>query len=266
MAWIGVITNAGVSLLAAWAAGGHSLTIDKATVGSGYHPAVNMRIATALAHEEAQAEIVDTEEEEGGTQFRIRVVATTGESYVAHEVGIWGHLDNGSQTLIAYHEDAEIGVTVPTHESMPGFFFDLYCVHAIGNDGTINIVVARTTFALRDELFDVRRRIESMTCGIEDTTTASIAYRQGQFLIFSDKLYYAAVDIAAGETLVEGENIIETKIMEQIIENGVRLSLIEHMIVHNDFYAPIDTQSPDGAILTDDEGAAILADWKYKII
>jgi hypothetical protein len=38
------------------------------------------------------------------------------------------------------------------------------------------------------------------------------------------------------------------------------------MIVHNDFYAPIDTQSPDGAILTDDEGAAILADWKYKII
>ena len=266
MSWIGVITNAGAAILAHWAAGGHTMTIDRASVGSGCIPAVNMRVATALANEIDDAEIVSAEEVDSGTQFRIRVLPAESQSYVAHEIGIWGHIDNGTSQLIAYHEDSEAGVQIPARDNMPTFYFDLYCVHAIGNDGTININIAHTTFALRDELFDVRRRIESMTCGIEDTTTASIAYRQGEFLIFNDKLYYAAVDIAAGETLVEGENVIETKIMEQIIENGVRLSLIEHMIAHNDFYAPIDTQSPDGAILTDDEGAAILADWKYKII
>ena len=37
MAWIGVITNAGAAILAQWAAGGHSMTIDRATVGAGVH-------------------------------------------------------------------------------------------------------------------------------------------------------------------------------------------------------------------------------------
>lgn len=41
-----------------------------------------------------------------------------------------------------------------------------------------------------------------------------------------------------------------------------RMSRMEYMVIHNDFSAPIAVD--DTAILADDTGAAILADWKYK--
>lgn len=41
-----------------------------------------------------------------------------------------------------------------------------------------------------------------------------------------------------------------------------RMSRMEYMAIHNDFSAPIAVD--DTAILADDTGAAILADWKYK--
>lgn len=43
-----------------------------------------------------------------------------------------------------------------------------------------------------------------------------------------------------------------------------RLASVEHMIVHNDFYAPIDVGTGDEVVLVDDYDNAILADWHYK--
>ena len=51
-------------------------------------------------------------------------------------------------------------------------------------------------------------------------------------------------------------------LQNQCNELNDRMSRMEYMVIHNDFSAPIAVD--DTAILADDTGAAILADWKYK--
>ena len=227
MSWIGVITNAGTALLAQWTSGGHTLTIDKATVGSGIRSAVNLRTATALAHEEADASIVSAKEVTGGTQFRIRVSPAAVTAYTAHEIGIWGHLDNDQElTLIAIHQDADTGVEVPTAASMPSFQFDLYCLHAIGNEGTLNITLAEEVYPTMDEMNTaigaVQDEIDGINSTIEDilgnfatwelTTTASKSYHVGECLVLNRKLYEATAEIDQGDTLSIGTNIEQTNV------------------------------------------------------
>lgn len=53
------------------------------------------------------------------------------------------------------------------------------------------------------------------------------------------------------------------QLMDYCNELEARLASVEHMIVHNDFVAPIDVGAAESAVLVDDYGNAILADWKY---
>jgi len=43
-----------------------------------------------------------------------------------------------------------------------------------------------------------------------------------------------------------------------------KVALLEHMIMANDFFAPMATDDADLTILTDDSDNAILANWRYK--
>lgn len=43
-----------------------------------------------------------------------------------------------------------------------------------------------------------------------------------------------------------------------------RLALMEHMVLENDFSAPIATDDETLTLIVDDNGCAILADWKHK--
>lgn len=54
-------------------------------------------------------------------------------------------------------------------------------------------------------------------------------------------------------------------LQNQITYNGERITLLEYMAQNNDYVAPIITDDSDNtAILVDDLGNAILANWKYK--
>ena len=54
-------------------------------------------------------------------------------------------------------------------------------------------------------------------------------------------------------------------LQNQITYNGERITLLEYMAQNNDYVAPITTDDGDNtAILVDDLGNAILANWKYK--
>lgn len=139
MSWKGVITNAGQQILSQWTANGHTLTIDGASVGSGYVDDINMRVATALAHEEATAAIVSADAVDGGTKFKVQVSPAESTEYVAHEIGLWGHIDDGPRTLIALHQDSQTGINIPTKASSPDFIFALYLVHAISNSDTLTV-------------------------------------------------------------------------------------------------------------------------------
>lgn len=139
MSWKGVITNAGQQILSQWTANGHTLTIDGASVGSGYVDDIKMRVATALAHEEATAAIVSADAVDRGTKFKVQVSPAESTEYVAHEIGLWGHIDDGPRTLIALHQDSQTGINIPTKASSPDFIFALYLVHAISNSDTLTV-------------------------------------------------------------------------------------------------------------------------------
>ena len=139
MSWKGVITNAGQQILSQWTANGHTLTIDGASVGSGYVDDINMRVATALSHEEATAAIVSADAVDGGTKFKVQISPAESTEYVAHEIGLWGHIDDGPRTLIALHQDSQTGINIPTKASSPDFIFALYLVHAISNSDTLTV-------------------------------------------------------------------------------------------------------------------------------
>lgn len=52
-------------------------------------------------------------------------------------------------------------------------------------------------------------------------------------------------------------------LQNQTTELDERLSVLEHMVLKNDFTAPL-TVDNSGTLLVDDLGFAIVADWKYK--
>ena len=53
-------------------------------------------------------------------------------------------------------------------------------------------------------------------------------------------------------------------LQNQCTELDERMSLMEKMIIKNDFYAPLATDDSVATLLVDDEGQALLADWKYE--
>ena len=164
MAWTGVITNVGQGLLDQWAAGDHTLTITKVTVGSGLVAAESMRSSTALVSEQATAAIVKSEPIENGTKIRIQVGPAATTAYTAKEVGIWARLDTGAETLLALHEDAAGGTAVPTAAQSPDFAFVLIVTHAISNTDDLEVTVdstANCTIAdLEDAVADIRADIK----------------------------------------------------------------------------------------------------------
>lgn len=67
--------------------------------------------------------------------------------------------------------------------------------------------------------------------------------------------------------LIKGQlsSDIAGNLQNQITENGERITLFEYMAQNNDYVAPITTDDGDNtAILVDDLGNALIANWKYK--
>lgn len=67
--------------------------------------------------------------------------------------------------------------------------------------------------------------------------------------------------------LIKGQlsSDIAGNLQNQITDNVERITLLEYMALNNDYVAPITTDDGDNtAILVDDLGNAIIANWKYK--
>ena len=146
MAWIAVITNAGRALLDQFAAGGHTLNIDGATVGSGVVAEANLRIQTALTDEEDTASIISSEAFSGGTKYKVQVGPAEEAAYTAHQIGIWAHIDSGSTALLMIAQDTEIGVSVPLKSVSPNFAFGLYLTLAVDNTEGLTVIIDETAY------------------------------------------------------------------------------------------------------------------------
>lgn len=153
MAWSGVITNAGAAMLATYAQGGHTMTIDSAVVGSGNTPSANMRSATTLAAQEDTAAITGTSAEGANVQIRVQVSASEDGGYAAKEIGLYAHLDNGTSQLMALYQDPT-GVSVPDISVNPDYAFGLYIAIAISNTDDLTVEVDTSAVVSIGEMAD----------------------------------------------------------------------------------------------------------------
>ena len=213
MSWIGVITNAGRALLDQWSAGGHTLTIDGATVGSGITQAANMRIATALANEVEDAAIVRTDIlDDSSVRFKVQVSASSASAYIATEIGLWAHLDNDEDsTLIALHQDASGGVAIPASADTPDFAFALYLIHTISNASELNVTISPNVFVTNQTL-------QEMADDLREELAVSWATPEEVQIVIDDALNDSSIPYVPGGGGGGGESSYDTATDDEVQE------------------------------------------------
>ena len=132
------ITDAGIKILAQWI-GGKALTVTKAKIGKSVVSDSLLKNQTNVSSYECDAAIVDNKRVDEGIQFTIRITPST-NAFTAKQIGIFGKLDGGSETLLALYQDST-GIEVPSKADMGEYIYDFYAIIAsgIGNDISVNI-------------------------------------------------------------------------------------------------------------------------------
>lgn len=192
MSWKCVVTNGGNNALALLAGGEHSLTITKVTTGSGYVAEINMRIATALQDEKMNGAIVSKSDETDGVTIRLRTgpASVLVGAFTAHEIGLWGKIDNGTELLLVLCQDAETGIDVPTVTENPEFVFDLFVTIACSNTDSLTVVVDPSVYVTNTQFAVVVQDIEYIKRGSE----ADAIYHLGFYIDDDGDLCQVDVD------------------------------------------------------------------------
>lgn len=163
MAWLGVVTNVGKSLINSLARGQHILTLTKATVGTGIVPAVDLRDQVAVTDERATASIISAVKVDDGTKYKIQVgPADLSGSYTAHQIGVWAKLDDGEETLLMLTQDDGAGISVPTEFDSPNFAFALFVVLALHDRSDVVINIDQSAYVTVSTLNEALERVAAL--------------------------------------------------------------------------------------------------------
>lgn len=148
MAWIAVVTNAGRALLDSYAAGGHTLNLTGATVGSGVVADANLRIQTEITDEKDTASIISAKEVDDGVKYKIQVGPASDSvgAYTAHQIGIWANLDDGADTLLMLAQDAVDGIAVPLASVSHAFAFAIFIAMTVDNTEELTVEIDETAY------------------------------------------------------------------------------------------------------------------------
>lgn len=148
----------------------------------------------------------------------------------------------------------------------------LNTIMSMVENGTDLYTVFQNYFALQKEMFEEKadntyNDFTSYVNGLKaegDKTLETIKtdYRQEvtDFEEAQEKSFNIWFDLVRGQ--LSGD--VAGNLLNQIESATERVRLIESMCLTNDFIAPIATDDDTLTFLTDDQGNALLADWKYK--
>lgn len=144
-----VVTNAGATLLAAWAGGG-VLTITRASAGDQTAPVAQLVNLTALTHEVEDLGITESRVVDGGVRYRVQFDAAQ-SAYTAKQIGVWGKLGSGAETLIAVYQD-EDGIDVPAASDIPDYLFAFFATIQMDNTGELQVTLDTTALVSQAEM------------------------------------------------------------------------------------------------------------------
>lgn len=134
-------TAAGAALLSESLSGG-ALTITRAVSGTGTADA-DLSGETGVSGETHDLKLLDIETVESGGETARRVkIQITGadETYIMHQVGVYGRLNDDAETLLFIMQDAR-GVEVPSTKVNGDFEIELSALLAVSNKANISITV-----------------------------------------------------------------------------------------------------------------------------
>lgn len=134
-------TAAGVALLSESLSGG-ALVITRAVSGTGTADA-DLSGETGVSGETHDLKLLDIETVESGGETARRVkIQITGadETYIMHQVGVYGRLNDDAETLLFIMQDAR-GVEVPSTKVNGDFEIELSALLAVSNKANISITV-----------------------------------------------------------------------------------------------------------------------------
>ena len=147
MAWKGVITNAGNTLLQQWTAGA-TLIITKAAAGSGTVDDTALLAQVALKNQKQIASIVGHETLSTGQKIRLQITAPE-TGYTLNQFGVWAKLGTGEENLLAIFQNAD-GIAIPSSAEFADFIYTFYALLAFSNTGTLSVTIdasATVTFS-----------------------------------------------------------------------------------------------------------------------
>ena len=134
-------TAAGTALLSESLSGG-ALVITRAVSGTGTADA-DLSGETGVSGETHDLKLLDIETVESGGETARRVkIQITGadETYIMHQVGVYGRLNDDAETLLFIMQDAR-GVEVPSTKVNGDFEIELSALLAVSNKANISITV-----------------------------------------------------------------------------------------------------------------------------
>lgn len=136
--WTGAVTNVGVALLSKWAAGG-TLTITRAQGASGQAAEAELANQSTLTNPMQALSIAGYKTDGTGVTYKIQILSNTTE-YTLRQIGVFGRLGNGAETLLAIYQDPT-GLTVPSSAEANDFVLNFSATVQMGNTGSLDVTV-----------------------------------------------------------------------------------------------------------------------------
>lgn len=171
--WNGVVTNAGIALLAQWAEGG-TLVIDGASAGTGVVPVAQLMSCTDVAGTSHTLSIIERKPIEQGVKYLVQFTAAA-SAYVAMQVGVWAKLDEGARTLIAiYQAESDSGIPVPSISELTDFAFTFGANVVMNNNGTYTTNIDTSVFVTNGRFLDEREKQMLLVSDVPDCVVTPV--------------------------------------------------------------------------------------------
>lgn len=134
-------TSAGTAMLSESISGG-ALVITRAVSGTGSVDSdLSAETSVSGTNHNLTLLSIDTVDKKGEKFRRINIwTGGTDETYIMHQIGVFGRLNDGAETLLFLMQD-ERGIEIPANGISPDYEFQIAVLLAISNKANISITV-----------------------------------------------------------------------------------------------------------------------------
>ena len=162
MAWESVITDGGLSMLEQIAAGGSVLNLTKVVTGKGTVSSADLHSQTAVSSiEDATTGVLTRKIESDGVRISVRIYSYT-EEYTMKQIGIYGKVDNGNETLFALLQNTD-GIDILAYANFPDFAFNISLFVESANASSFTATVNTNALVSQGQLNEALSNVVSLT-------------------------------------------------------------------------------------------------------